>query len=80
MSATLLKRQFITDAAGNRIGVILPIEEYSLIEEALDQVTSSPNESAKLALMDQAADDPLFMADLREAMSDFAKIDAEKRI
>lgn len=77
MTTTVLKRQFITDAAGNPIGVILPLEEFTLVEEILEQRFPTPSETDKLTQMEQAATDPLFMADLREAMSDFAKADAE---
>jgi hypothetical protein len=37
MAGTVLKRQFITDASGNPVGVILPLEEYALVEETLKQ-------------------------------------------
>jgi len=74
---TTLKRQFITDAEGNAIGVILPLEEYALVKEILEQRTRTPSEADKLAQMEQAANDPLFIADLREAMETFAEVDAE---
>lgn len=74
---TTLKRQFITDADGNPIGVILPLEEYALVQETLEQRSRPPEEADQLDRMAQAAHDPLFMADLRAAMSDFAKADAE---
>jgi hypothetical protein len=74
---TVLKRQFITDAAGNPIGVILPLEEFALVKEMLEQRSQTPNEADKLAQMAQAANDPLFMADLQETMSAFAEVDAE---
>ncbi len=77
MSATTLKRQFITDATGNPVGVILPLEEYVLVEEILEQRFPTPGEVNKLEQMKQAANDPLFMADLHEAMSAFAGVDAE---
>jgi hypothetical protein len=77
MTTTVLKRQFITDAAGNPIGVILPMEEFALVEEMLEQHSQIPSEADKLDQMEQAASDPLFMADLHEAMSDFTKVDAE---
>jgi len=38
MTTTVLKRQFITDAAGNRIGVILPLGEFALVRESLDRL------------------------------------------
>ena len=74
---TTLKRQFITDVTGNPIGVILPLEEYALVQEILEQRSQPPSEADQLDRMAQAAHDPLFMADLREAMSSFAKADAE---
>ncbi len=77
MTTTVLKRQFITDAAGNPIGVILPLEEFTLVERILEQRFPTPGEDKKLAQMEQAASDPLFMTDLRETMSAFADADAE---
>jgi hypothetical protein len=77
MAKTKLKRQFITDAAGNPVGVILPLEEFLLMEQALKQRALLPNLAGKLAQMEQAANDPLFMSDLRETMSAFAKSDAQ---
>jgi len=74
---TVLKRQFITDAAGSPVGVILPLEEFVLVEEILDQRFPTPNEANKLDQMKQAARDPLFMADLHETMAAFAGVDAE---
>jgi hypothetical protein len=74
---SILKRQFITDVSGQPIGVILPLEEYALIEEILEQHTQLLDETDKLHQMEQAVQDPLFMADLQEVMSDFAETDAE---
>jgi hypothetical protein len=65
---TTLKRQFITDATGNPIGVILPMEEFVLIEQTLEQRLQSSHAAHSLALMEQAAHDPLFLADLHETM------------
>ena len=76
MAGTVLRRQFITDAAGNPVGVILPLEEFALVEETLRQRLPVPDTADKLAHMEQAADDALFMDDLREAMSAFAGADA----
>lgn len=67
MTTTVLKRQFITDEGGNPIGVILPISEFALVKEILEQRSDS-QETNKLDQMKQAANDPLFMADLRETM------------
>ena len=77
MASTVLKRQFIADAAGNPIGVILPLEEFVLVEETLKQRLLCPGTADKLAQMEQAANDVLFMSDLREAMSAFAGADAQ---
>jgi len=76
MAGTVLRRQLITDAAGNPVGVILPLEEFALVEETLRQRLPVPDTADKLAHMEQAADDALFMDDLREAMSAFAGADA----
>jgi len=76
MAGTVLRRQFITDAAGNPVGVILPLEEFALVEETLRQRLPARVTADKLAQMEQAADDALFMSDLREAMSAFAEADA----
>jgi hypothetical protein len=72
---SILKRQFITDVSGQPIGVILPLEEYALVEEILEQHTQLLGEADKLHQMEQAAHDPLFMADLQEVMSAFADIE-----
>lgn len=74
---SVLKRQFITDTEGNTIGVILPAEEYKLVADILDRRTSSSLDSDKLVQMEQAAQDPLFLADSQETMSQFAETDAE---
>ncbi len=47
MAGTILKRQFITDAAGNPVGVILPLEEFVLVEEILDQRFPTTGETDK---------------------------------
>jgi hypothetical protein len=77
MTVTVLKRQFITDTAGNPVGVILPLEEFALVKDVLEQQPQTLSKSDKLDRMEQAARDPLFMADLRETMSAFAEADAE---
>lgn len=78
MAKTTLKRQFITDTAGNRVGVILSLEEFALIQDILEQRTPpTTKETNKLKQMEKAANDPLFMSDLRETMSAFAEADAE---
>ena len=77
MTGTVPRRHFITDAAGKPVAVILPLEEYALVEETLRQRLQAPGTGDKLLQMEQAADDALFMDDLREAMSAFAGADAQ---
>ncbi len=85
MTTTILKCQFIANARGNPIGVILPLEEFSLIENILEQRLPLSHEANRLnqtcternRSMEQAANDPLFMADLHNTMSAFAEADAE---
>ncbi len=77
MSEVILKRQFITDSAGKRVGVILPLEQFALVEGVLEQQFPVTSDVEKLERMRQAAHDPCFLADLRETMSDFAEADAE---
>jgi hypothetical protein len=76
MTTAVLKRQFITDAGGNPIGVILPLSEFALVQEILEQ-RPRLQEIDQLKQMRQAANDPLFMADLHETMTAFAGADAE---
>jgi hypothetical protein len=73
----VLKRQFITDRVGNPIGVILPLEEYVLVEKILEQLTQPLDVADKLKQMEQVANDAIFMADLHETMSAFDETDAE---
>ena len=77
MAGSVLKRQFITDASGNPVGVILPLEEFALVEETLKQRLPVPDTEDKLAQIEQAASDTLFMNDLRETMTAFAGADAQ---
>lgn len=78
MNTTTLKRQFITDASGNPIGIILPLDEFALVRDILERYRSSTVLiSDPLAQMEQAANDPLFLADLRETMTAFAAVDDE---
>jgi hypothetical protein len=77
MAMTVLKRQFIIDTAGNPVGVILPLEEFALVKEILEQSFPTTTEADKLDQIEQAAKDALFMADLHETMSAFAEVDAE---
>jgi hypothetical protein len=77
MTTTVVKRQIIRDADDNPIAVILPIEEFALVKDLLEQRSRTADDADKLAQMEQAAKDPLFLADLRETMSAFADADAE---
>ena len=77
MTTTIVKRQIIRDAEDNPIAVILPIEEFVLVEDLLDKQSRTKDDAEKLAKMKQAAKDPLFLADLRDTMSAFADADAE---
>ena len=70
------RRQFATDEYGERIAVILPIEEYQLIESLLVKQVF-PDDQDKLALIRKAMDDPGFVADLEETMHAFRAVDAE---
>ena len=74
MTMAVLKRQWIRDAAGNPIGVILPLEEFALLENILEQRLPLLSEADKLDRMQQAASDPLFLADLHDTMSAFIEI------
>ena len=71
-----LKRQFITDVAGEPIGVILPLEEYSLVADILDRRLDAEVDE-KLRQMERAPADPLFIADLTDTMAVFEHVDAE---
>ena len=77
MTTTIVKRQIIRDADDNPIAVILPIEEFVLVEDLLDKQSRTKDDAEKLAKMKQAAQDPLFLADLRDTMAAFADADAE---
>jgi hypothetical protein len=77
VSDLVLKRQFITDAAGNPVGVILPLEQFVLVENILEEQFPLVDDVDKLDLMRQAAHDPAFLADLEETMSAFGGVDAE---
>lgn len=74
---TTIKRQFIADTDGRPVAVLLPLAEYTLVEEILEQRLAARSHDARLAQIAQAADDPLFMADLRETMDTFDGSDAE---
>lgn len=77
MKPNSLRQQFITDTQGNTIGVLLPIEDYQHIAPFLQQ--KDDQELEKLTLLNQASQDPLFLADLQESMNDFQQIDSECR-
>lgn len=77
MSEVVLKRQFITDSAGNPVAVILPLEQFPLVEKILEQQFPAANDLEKLKRMRQVAHDPRFLADLHETISAFAEADAE---
>jgi hypothetical protein len=72
----VLKRQYITDASGNPIGVILPLEEFTLVADTLEQRLATQLDE-KLRQLEQAPHDPLFMADLDETMAAYESVDAE---
>ena len=75
MSQPALSRQFIRDTAGQPVAVILPIEEYALVRSILeDRDLRSARQVREIEL---AADDPLFLADLRESMAAFEVADAD---
>lgn len=69
MTKTALKGQFIRGMTGNPVGVVLPLEEFALVEEMLEQQSQTLSEADKLDLMEQTVHDPLFMADLCDTMS-----------
>jgi len=77
MATVILKRQFIMDATGHPIGVILPLEEFAAVQEILEQRFPSSGEDDRPEQMEKAAKDRLFMADLHETMSAFAELDAQ---
>jgi len=74
---TILKRQFITDADGKPIGVILPVEEFDLVAETLEQRLTAQQTDARVRQIEAAVRDPLFLADLAETMAAFRHADSE---
>lgn len=42
MNSTMSSKQFVTDVAGNQIGVILPMADYLLVESLLRQHQPKP--------------------------------------
>ena len=67
------KRQFITDDTGKPVAVILPLEDYNRVRSILEAET----ETDKLQLMQEAAKDEAFLADLEQVSKDFEHVDAE---
>ena len=78
MTTTVVKRQIIRDAEDNPIAVILPMEDFALVKDVLDQRSRTMTDAAKLAKIKLAAQDPLFLADLRETMLAFTPSDGER--
>ncbi len=74
-----IQRQFINDATGTPIGVILPIEEFVLVQGILENRTKMLllDDQNKLRMMEKAAVDPYYLADLTDTMEAFAHIDGE---
>jgi PHD/YefM family antitoxin component YafN of YafNO toxin-antitoxin module len=62
---------------GNPVGVILPLEEFALVEDTLNQRLPVSGMADKLIQMEQAANEALFMNDLQETMSSFDGADAQ---
>jgi len=77
MSESILKRQIITDSEGNPIGVILPMDEYLMIEQNLPKIGPHSDVNEKLKRLHRAIEDPLFMTDLEESMVSFTSVDDE---
>jgi hypothetical protein len=51
MSTPILTKQYIRDADGNPIGIILPIEEYRRLTRASSQAGSLPQDSPLLGAL-----------------------------
>lgn len=77
MTTAVLQRQFIRDARGNPIGVILPLEEYARIAPLLEDRDVIDQEAVMLQQIEYAARDPQFLADLRETMVAYEIADAQ---
>ena len=76
-TATTLRRQYIRDAGGNPIGVILPIEEYNRVASLLEERFVDDPDKERLEQIEYAVRDPLFLADLRETMAAYEVADAQ---
>ena len=72
MPPTDTRHQFVTDAEGNQVGGILPLKEFELVEETLNKRVHVLSKADKLAQMEEAANDEMFMADLRDTMNAFS--------
>lgn len=46
MTETVLKRQFITDSSGEPVAVILPIDEFALVREIIEQSFPATHEAS----------------------------------
>jgi hypothetical protein len=57
--------------------VILPIDEFALVAQTLEQRLAERAEEDPFALLAKAAADPLFLADLEESMEASAPTDAD---
>ena len=82
--------QYITDCSGTRKAVLLDFDVWQKIiqilpdllwtetDEAISPSMSDESElQCKIAQIREAPNDPLFMADLQETMSDFSHVDSE---
>lgn len=76
MTITVLQRQFIRDAGGNPIGVILPLDEYARVASLLGDREMMDEETIKLQQIEYAVGDPLYLADLRDTMAVYETTDA----
>jgi len=72
-----LKRQVIADETGVTVAIILPIDEYGLVADLLEQRLARRLVTEKVARMQQAQHDPLFLADLEATMTAFGHSDTE---
>ena len=58
-------------------GLLRPLQPLALAEGAKAEFTLRAPDTDKLAVMREAMNDPLFLADLREVAEDFRFVDAE---
>ncbi len=63
-----LKRQLITDAVGNPVGILLPLAEYAAVAEILERQfpSTEPLMAARLSQLAIQRADPPNAAQLRE--------------